>query len=57
VRLYLKDGSYHLVREYKVSGDRVRYYSVERSAWEEIPLGLVDIEKTEKEIQQQKCSI
>ena len=57
VRLYLNDGSYHLVREYKVSSDRVRYYSVERSAWEEIPLSLVDIGKTEQEIQQQKSAI
>jgi hypothetical protein len=36
-RLYLKDGSFHLVREYKVEGDRVNYYSVERSDWEEVP--------------------
>ena len=32
-KLYLKDGSFHLVREYKVQGDRVNYYSVERSDW------------------------
>jgi hypothetical protein len=50
IRLYLKDGDYHLVREYKVEGDRVRYYSVERGDWEEIPLEMVDIKKTETEV-------
>jgi hypothetical protein len=48
-KLYLKDGNYHLVREYQVQGDRVRYYSTERSEWEEIPLQLVDLTKTEQE--------
>ena len=38
VKLYLTDGTYHLVREYQVQSDRVRYYSVERGEWEEIPL-------------------
>jgi hypothetical protein len=46
VRLFLKDGSYHLVSEYKVLADRVRFYSVERSDWEEIPLELIDLPKT-----------
>jgi len=49
IRLYLKDGGYHLVREYQVQGDRVRYYSVERSEWEVIPLNLVDLKRTEAE--------
>jgi hypothetical protein len=49
VRLYLKDGGYHLVREYQVQPDRVRFYSVERSEWEEIPLDLVDLKRTEAE--------
>ena len=45
-KLYLKDGSHHLVREYQVTEDRVRYYSVERSDFEELPLELVDLKKT-----------
>jgi hypothetical protein len=51
-RLYLKEGGYHLVREYKAETDRVRYYSVERADWEEIPLDLVDLKKTEAERKQ-----
>jgi len=49
LKLYLKDGSYHLVREYQVMGDRIRFYSTERSQWEEMPMQLVDLVKTEKE--------
>jgi hypothetical protein len=49
VKLYLKDGSYQIVREYKVESDRVRYYTVERSEWEEIPLDMVDLKRTETE--------
>ena len=48
-RLYLKDGDYQLVREYQVQQDRVRYYSTERGDWEEIPLELVDLDRTRKE--------
>lgn len=48
-KLYLRDGDFHLVREYKVEGDRVRYFSTERGEWEEIPKPLVDLEKTERE--------
>lgn len=48
-KLYLKDGGYHAVTEYKVEGDRVKYYSAERTDWEEIPLALVDLKKTDSE--------
>ena len=57
VKLYLKDGSFHLVREYQVQPDRVRFYSVERSDWEEMPLDLVDLEKTRTEESEHKAQI
>lgn len=49
VRLYLKDGSYHSVREYQKQDDRIRYFSAERDDWEEIPVELVDLKRTEAE--------
>ncbi len=48
-KLYLKDGGYHMTREYKRDGDRIRYFSTERGEWEEIPAELVDLDKTEAE--------
>jgi len=48
-KLYMKDGDFQIVREYTVDGDRVRYYSVERSEWDEIPVELVDLKRTEAE--------
>jgi hypothetical protein len=57
LKLYLKDGNYHVVREYQVQGDRVRYYSVERSDWEEIPLELVDLKRTEAEVKERQASL
>jgi hypothetical protein len=47
-KLLLTNGSFQLVREYSVQGDRVRYWSIERSAWEEIPAALVDWDATRK---------
>jgi hypothetical protein len=49
VRLYLKDGNFQLAREYQVLPDRVRYLSAERGEWEELPLELVDLDRTKKE--------
>jgi hypothetical protein len=54
VKLYLTDGTFHLVREYQVLSDRVRYYSVERSDWEEIPLEMVDLKRTKAEVQERE---
>jgi hypothetical protein len=49
LKLYMKDGSYHVVREYQVQPDRVHFYSIERSDWEDLPLELVDLKRTETE--------
>jgi hypothetical protein len=57
IRLYLKDGDFQAARDdYQVLSDRVRYYSTERSDWEEIPVELVDLDRTKKEAVERKVS-
>jgi hypothetical protein len=48
-KLYLKDGTYQVIREYQRNGDHVRYYSLERGDWEEIPASMIDWDATTKE--------
>jgi hypothetical protein len=57
LKMYMTDGSYQLVREYKVEGDRVKFYSIERSEWEEVPKELVDVARTDKEFKQRQAEI
>jgi hypothetical protein len=57
LRLYLKDGTYQMVREYAIQQDRVHYYSIERSDWEDVPLDLVDLKRTEREIADRKTTV
>jgi hypothetical protein len=47
-KLVLKDGTFQMVRSYEKNGDRVRYFSLERGNWEEIPASLVDWDATAK---------
>jgi hypothetical protein len=57
IKLYLKDGGYHVVREYQVQPDRIHFYSIERSQWEDIPLDLVDLKRTESEAKDRKAQL
>ena len=43
-KLCLKDGGCQPIKSYEIQGDRVRYYNLERSAWEEVPVDMVDFE-------------
>ena len=47
-RLILNDGSYELIGQYSIQGERVRYFSTERNAWEELPYSIIDWAATEK---------
>ena len=56
----LTDGTYQLVQEYQRNGDRVRYYSMERGAWEELPTQMVDWDataKAEKEMEKESTAL
>ena len=57
LKLYMKDGSYHIVREYQVQPDRVHFYSVERSDWEDVPLDLVDLKRTQSEAAEREARL
>jgi hypothetical protein len=57
LKLYFKDGTWQLVREYKVEGDHLKYYSVERSDWEEIPAELADLKRTDAEAATRQASL
>lgn len=56
-RLYLKDGTYQLTNQYEVKTDRVRYYSTERGEWEEIPLEMVDLDRTKAELAERESQV
>src|ERR1019366_6989905 len=45
------------VREYQVQPDRVHFYSVERSGWEDVPLDLVDLKRTESEAAERQAKL
>ena len=55
LKLFMKDGSYQIVSSYEVHGDRVRYFSVERSEWEEVPASLVDFDATKQAVEDTKA--
>ncbi len=57
IRLYMKDGTWQPVREYEVKEDRVRFYSTEREEWEEVPLELVDIARTKREVADREAAV
>jgi hypothetical protein len=54
LKLFMKDGSYQIVSSYEVHGDRVRYFSTERSEWEEVPTALVDFDATKRAQDEEK---
>ena len=44
--LFLTDGTQMNGREFEVGEERVRYFSLDRNQWEEVPLQIVDLERT-----------
>jgi hypothetical protein len=47
-KLVLKDGTFQLVRTYERKDDRVKYFSLERGDWEELPAAMIDWDATAK---------
>jgi hypothetical protein len=48
IKLILKDGTYQMVRSYERIEERVKFFSIERNDWEELPADLVDFQATEE---------
>lgn len=53
IKLYLKDGSYLLVKTYQTHGDKIHYYNLDTSEWEDMPASLVDFDATKRAQQQE----
>ena len=53
-KLMLTDGTFELVSQYEIQGDRVRYFDIDRAQWEVIPTAIVDWPGTKKEEAQQE---
>ena len=47
-KLYLKTGSYVVVKSYQILGDKIRFYNLDTSEWEEMPVSLVDFDATQR---------
>ena len=55
-KLCMKDGTFQIVSSYEVQGDRVRYFSVERGEWEEVPTHLVDFDATKRAVEETQAA-